>query len=156
MIYTNEPANKFRVFLTAYRAHEGKAVNEKMTDALVRTIKTYPGAYGSLKAATHLRCFREKGQVIASEERTIGVLCHTAKQVAELTYLACKTYSQDAVLVVNTQTHTAYLSSITTEGEYPQQYDVLAPEVPLGTFQEVDYPEGKCFMIIGSTVWECK
>lgn len=156
MIYTNEPANKFRVFLTAYRAHESKEVNEKMTDGLVRTIKTYPGAYGSLRATTHLGCFREEGQAAASEERTIEVLCHTAKQVAELTWLACRTYNQDAVLVVNTQTHTAYLSSIIIEGEYPQTYAVLAPEVPLGTFQQVEHPEGDCYTIIGSTVWECK
>lgn len=51
MLYTKEPANKVFVFVTAYRGRESLEVNEKMLMGLVRTIKTYPGAYGNLRDA---------------------------------------------------------------------------------------------------------
>ncbi len=49
MIYTKEPANKVFVFVTAYRGCGSQEVNEKMLKGLVRTIKTYPGAYGNIR-----------------------------------------------------------------------------------------------------------
>lgn len=65
-----------------------------------------------------------------------------------------KTYSQDAVLVVNSQTHTAALWSIEDVGEYPQVYPRLK-EVSLGgTLQQVDAPKGECYSIIDGQYWE--
>ena len=49
MIYTKEPANKVFVFVTAYRGYESLEVNEKMLKGLIKTIRTYPGAYGTHK-----------------------------------------------------------------------------------------------------------
>ena len=84
MIYTKEPANKVFVFVTAYRGHESLEVNEKMLKGLVRTIKTYPGAYGNLRDAHVQGCFKEAGMPEATQERTLKVEC-TEKQAAELT-----------------------------------------------------------------------
>lgn len=119
MIFTKEPANKVFVFVTAYRGHESQEVNEKMLKGLIKTIRTYPGAYGNIRDEHVQGCFKEAGMPEATQERTLKVEC-TEKQAAELTWLACKTYSQDAVLVVNSQTHTAALWSIEDVGEYPQ------------------------------------
>ncbi|WP_459567614.1 hypothetical protein, partial [Enterobacter asburiae] len=49
MIFTKEPANKVFVFVTAYRGHESHEVNEKMLKGLIKTIRTYPGAYGNIR-----------------------------------------------------------------------------------------------------------
>lgn len=81
MIYTKEPANKVFVFVTAYRGHESLEVNEKMLKGLVRTIKTYPGAYGNLRDAHVQGCFKEAGMPEATQERTLKVEC-TEKQAA--------------------------------------------------------------------------
>lgn len=89
----------------------------------------------------------------ATEERTLMIEC-TVKQAAELTWLACKTYSQDAVLVVNSQTHTAALWSIEDVGEYPQAYPTLKEVALGGTMQQVDAPKGECYSVIGGKYWE--
>jgi len=153
MIHTKETANKLFVFVTAYRAIESHEVNEKFTNGLERVIRKYPGTYGSIRETAITGCFREAGQDLATTERTLKVEC-TEKQAAELTYLARKTYNQDAVLVVNSQTHTAALWSIKTMGEYPNHYPSLV-ETPLdGTMQHVDAPKGECFSIINGEFWE--
>lgn len=153
MIFTKEPANKVFVFVTAYRGHESQEVNEKMLKGLIKTIRTYPGAYGNIRDEHVQGCFKEAGMPAATQERTLKVEC-TEKQAAELTWLACKTYSQDAVLIVNSQTHTAALWSIEDVGEYPQVYPRLK-EVSLGgTLQQVDEPKGECYSIIDGHYWE--
>lgn len=153
MIYTKEPANKVFVFVTAYRGHESQEVNEKMLKGLIKTIRTYPGAYGNIRDENVTGCFKEAGMEYATEERTLMVEC-TEKQAAELTWLACKTYNQDAVLVVYSQTHTAHLWSITEVGEYPQAYPMLKEDALCGTLQPVDAPKGECYSIIEGRYWE--
>lgn len=153
MIYTKESANKVFVFVTAYRGYESLEVNEKVLNGLIRTIKTYPGAYGNIRDENVVGCFKEAGMEYATQERTLKVEC-TTKQAAELAWLACKTYYQDAVLVVNSQTHTASLWSIEDKGEYPMVYPCLK-EVSLGgTLQQVDAPKGECYSVIGGQYWE--
>lgn len=153
MIYTKEPVNKVFVFVTAYRGHESLEVNEKVLNGLIRTIKTYPGAYGNIRDENVVGCFKEAGMEYATQERTLKVEC-TIKQTAELAWLACKTYSQDAMMVVNSQTHTASLWSIEDVGEYPLVYPWLK-EVPLGgTLQHVNAPKGECYSIINGQYWE--
>lgn len=153
MIYTKEPANKVFVFVTAYRGYEPLEVNEKVLKGLIRTIKTYPGAYGNIRDEYVQGCFKEAGMPEATQERTLKVEC-TIKQAAELAWLACKTYHQDAVLVVNSQTHIASLWSIEDKGAYPMIYPCLK-EVSLGgTLQQVDAPKGECYSIIDGQYWE--
>lgn len=153
MIHTKEPANKVFVFVTAYRGYESLEVNEKVLKGLIRTIKTYPGAYGNIRDEHVQGCFKEAGMSEATQERTLKVEC-TIKQAAELAWLACKTYHQDAVLVVNSQTHTASLWSIEDKGEYPMVYPCLK-EVSLGgTLQRVDEPKGECYSVINGQYWE--
>nr|CAK6603768.1 SAM-dependent methyltransferase [Klebsiella phage vB_Kpn_K43PH164C1] len=153
MIHTKEPANKVFVFVTAYRGYESLEVNEKVLKGLIRTIKTYPGAYGNIRDENVQGCFKEAGMSEATQERTLKVEC-TIKQAAELALLACKTYHQDAVLVVNSQTHTASLWSIEDKGEYPMVYPCLK-EVSLGgSLQQVDAPKGECYSIIDGQYWE--
>lgn len=153
MIHTKEPANKVFVFVTAYRGYESLEVNEKVLKGLIRTIKTYPGAYGNIRDENVQGCFKEAGMPEATQERTLKVEC-TIKQAAELAWLACKTYHQDAVLVVNSQTHTASLWSIEDVGEYPQVYPRLKEVSLEGTFQPVKAPYGECYSIINGDYWE--
>lgn len=155
MIYTNEPANQFYVYLTAYRATNGHTVNEAFTKSMTAEIRKYPGMYGLIESIGHTGCFREAGQEVATEERTIVVRALNARQVANLTDLACHKWEQDAVLVVNSQTHTATLASIVQDGEYPNQYPRLHEEPLEGTFQMVDKPTGECYTLDdGGYVWE--
>lgn len=153
MIHTKEPANKVFVFVTAYRGYESLEVNEKMLKGLIRTIKTYPGAYGNIRDENVTGCFKEAGMQEATQERTLKVEC-TVKQAAELTWLACRTYSQDAVLVVNSQTHTASLWSIESIGEYPNVFPQLKEASLGGTLQQVDAPKGECYSLIDGKYWE--
>lgn len=153
MIHTKEPANKMFVFVTAYRAIESHEVNENFTIGLERVIRKYPGTYGNIRETNITGCFREAGQDVATTERTLKVEC-TEKQAAELTYLACCTYEQDAVLVVNSQTHTAALWSIGGETVY-KKFNPKLVETPLdGTLQRVDAPSGECYSIINGEFWE--
>lgn len=85
MIHTKEPANKVFVFVTAYRGYESLEVNEKVLKGLVRTIKTYPGAYGNIRDENVQGCFKEAGMPEAMQERTLKVEC-TTKQAAELAW----------------------------------------------------------------------
>ena len=155
MIYTNEPANQFYVYLTAYRATNTHEVNEKFTDSMIKEIRKYPGLYGVIESVNHTGCFREAGQALASIERTLCVRARDAVEAAQLTDLACRTYEQDAVLVVSSQTHTAALWSVEKVGEYPQQYEQLV-ETPLnGSFQMVDAPTGECYTLDDAGyIWE--
>lgn len=153
MIHTKEPANKVFVFVTAYRGYESLEVNEKVLKGLIRTIKTYPGAYGNIRDENVTGYFKEAGMQVATEERTLKVEC-TVKQAAELTWLACRTYSQDAVLVVNSQTHTASLWSIESVGEYPYVFPRLKEDSLGGTLQQVDAPTGECYSLIDGKYWE--
>ena len=61
MIHTKEPANKVFVFVTAYRGHESLEVNEKMLKGLIKTVRTYPGAYGNIRDENVQGCFKEAG-----------------------------------------------------------------------------------------------
>ena len=155
MIYTNEPANIFYVFLTAYREIEEPKVNEKFTRGMARRIRTYAGTYGNIESTEIQGCFREAGQEVASIERTIKVQCTNMKQVAELTYLACVDYNQDAVLIVNSQTHTASLGHIEQRGEYPIHYHEFVQGESFGTLQAVSEASGECYSVDASgQVWE--
>lgn len=152
MIHTKEPANVFYVYLTAYRSTELYAVNEKMLKGLIATLKTYPGAYGMLINQNVEGCYHEEGAGLPTVERTIIVKCTKEKQVAELTWLACKTYERDAVLVVNSQTHTASLAHIAMVGEYPQAFPEYREEV-IGTFTKQDTGSAH-YSIINGERWE--
>ena len=152
MIYTNEPANVFYVYLTAYRSFESLEVNEIHTKALARQIATYPGQFGTLTHDNIQGCYHESGAESASIERTLRVTCHKASQVAELAYLACKTYDQDAILQVNSQTHTAILNSLETIGEYPQSYKQLKEET-IGVFTKQD-TGSEMYSIVNGERWE--
>lgn len=145
MIYTNEPANQFYVYLTAYRAVESKEVNEKMLKGMISEIRKYPGIYGVIESTTHTGCFREAGQDVASTERTIVVRARNKTEVDNLAYLACDKYGQDAVLVVNSQTHTAALWAYVRVGIVAH---IFLRHTPLnGTFQKVDEPTGECYTL---------
>lgn len=105
MIYTNEPANQFYVYLTAYRALNSKELNEKLLKGMTSEIRKYTGLYGVIESINHTGCFREAGQDVASSERTLCVRARTEIEADNLAFLACDRYDQDAVLVVNSQTH---------------------------------------------------
>lgn len=155
MIHTKEPANVFYVYLTAYRSYESLEVNEMMLKGLIARIRTYPGTYGNIESINVQGCFKEDGSDTASTERTLRVRCTKESQVAELTWLACHNYNQDAVLTVNSQTHTAELNSIKMVGGYARGYSEVHSEKLPGTFQRVEEPKGECYSILeDGSVWE--
>lgn len=121
---------------------------------MVAKITKYPGMYGNIESQNVTGCYREHGQQVASKERTLRVRCSKESQVAELTYLACHVYDQDAVLVVNSQTHTAALASVRKVGEYPLVYPEYH-EARIGVLTVVDAAAGECYTIDEKGVcWE--
>ena len=152
MIYTNEPANVFYVYLTAYRSTNPYAINEIFTKEMAARIKKHPGFYGSLINHNVEGCYHEAGVDLPSVERTLVVKCTKPSQVAELTRLACEDYDQDAVLQVNSQTHTAILNSLETVGEYPQSYKRLKEEI-IGVLTKQD-TGSEMYSIINGERWE--
>lgn len=155
MIHTNEPANVFYVYLTAYRGFQSEELNEALLKGMIKRIQKYPGMYGRIESYNIAGCFREEGQLVATQERTLKVMCRKESQVAELTWLACHEYDQDAVLVVNSQTHTATLGSIKQEGEYPMTFPSYH-EQGIGVFTKVDKPQGECYSVDDAgNYWEC-
>lgn len=155
MIHTNEPANVFYVYLTAYRGYNDVEVNEIHLKALIKRIQKYPGLYGRIESYNITGMFKESGSDKATQERTLKVFCHNEKQAAELTDLACTRFEQDAVLVVRSQTHTAALWSIVYDGEYPCRYPRVEEQSLNGTLQRVDEPKGECYSVddVGN-IWE--
>ncbi|QOC57707.1 putative S-adenosyl-L-methionine hydrolase [Erwinia phage pEp_SNUABM_10] len=152
MIHTNEPANQFFVYLSAYRSYESQEVNEKMTKGLISEVRKYPGMYGVIVREDVQGCFKEAGAEHASIERTIVVRCRSEYERDHLTYLACRVYNQDCVLVVNSQTHTASFANIEMVGEYPLSH----PEVramQAGTFVQQD-TGSEYYSMIDGVRWE--
>lgn len=147
MIYTNEPANKFYVLISAARANLSLEENKKRHFALFVELNQAPSKYGMIDGQV-IGCYKEAGQQVATEENTIRVLCDTFQQAIEVTKLACKTYDQDCVLVYNSQTHTASLMSL--EGISGIQRVSLG-----GSFQEVAQPTGENYTrTITGRYWE--
>lgn len=152
MIHTKQPANQFYVFLTAYRSYESTEVNEIHTRSIAQHIRKYPGALGIVENTDVQGCYKEAGAESASIERTLKVRARNHYEMSNLVYLACKNYDQDAVLVVNSQTHTAALGTIEMCGEYPMQYPRLKLEV-IGTFTKQD-TGSEHYSIINGERWE--
>lgn len=152
MIHTKEQANVFYVYLTAYRSINHYAVNEKFTKGMTKRIQRFPGTYGSLINSNVEGCYWEDGAGLPTVERTLIVKCTKQSQVAELTWMACKEYDQDAVLVVNSQTHTATLCSIEMNGDYPLVFPEVAEE-KIGKFVKQD-TGAVAYSIINGERWE--
>lgn len=152
MIHTKQPANQFYVFLTAYRSHECTEVNEIHTRGMASEIRKYPGQYGIIEDADVQGCFKEEGAEVATNERTLKVRARNEYEMANLVYLACKIYDQDAALVVNSQTHTASLGTVEWVGRYPMQYPQLKLD-EIGTFTKQD-TGSEHYSIINGERWE--
>ncbi len=152
MIHTKQPANQFYVFLTAYRSYECTEVNEIHTRGMAAEIRKYPGMYGVIEDGDVQGCFKEAGTEVATNERTLKVRARNQYEMENLTYLACKVYHQDAVLVVTSQTHTAALGTIEMQGEYPMQYPQMKLDV-IGTFTKQD-TGSEHYSIIDGERWE--
>lgn len=147
MIYTNEPSNVLYVYLTAYRATNSRPLNEIFLLGMINHISKFPGEYGTIETSSIQGCFREEGRDYVSSERTIRVRCTDKHQATNLADLACHRYDQDAVLVVNSQTHTSYLWSVELAGEYPLAFPKLKIVDLEGTLQSVETPVGECYSI---------
>ena len=155
MIYTTEPSNVFYVYLTAYRGYRSEEVNEVFLKGMTQRIVKHAGLYGHIESFNIAGMFKEAGADKATQERTLKVMCRTEKQAAELTYMACKEYDQDAVLVVRSQTHTAELWSIEMQGDYPYSFPQVKTDSLNGTLQQVDAPNGECYSVDDAgNIWE--
>lgn len=148
MIYTKDNANMFFVYLTAYRSHETKEVNELFTEGMAKHIARHSAHYGVLVLEDIEGCYRETGSNAVSIERTLMVRCTSESQVAELADLACYRYDQDSILVVRSQTRTSELWSV--------KDGVTLTKTRLdGQFQKVDKPTGECYSKDGTgQYWE--
>lgn len=139
MIYTNEPANQFYVYLTAYRGIEPLEVNEKMLKGMIAEIRKYPGLYGVIEDESVVGCFHEAGQPVATRERTLKVRARNEVEADNLAFLACDHYDQDAILEVASQTHTATLVSYKREGVHGI---INRSRETIGTLEAVTKPAG--------------
>lgn len=152
MIHTKQPANQFYVYLTAFRSSEPLEVNQKMLKGMAISIRKFPGLYGVLEHCNIQGCYQEAGTDAPSIEQTLRVRCRDMVEVENLMYQACETYSQDAVLVVNSQTHTASLMSLEWSGDYPYRFPQVRSEV-IGTFTQQDTGSAH-YSIIDGVRWE--
>lgn len=154
MIHTKQPANQFYVYLTAYRAINPEAVNEKLLKGMIAEIRKYPGIYGVIEDELVAGCFREAGQDAVSTERTIKVRARNEVEADNLAFLACDRYNQDAVLEVASQTHTATLVSYKREGVHGI---INRSREVIGTYTAVDAAIGECYSVErGAQVWEVR
>lgn len=152
MIHTKEPANQFYVYLTAYRALNGDAVNEKLLKGMISEIRKYPGLYGVIENEMVAGCFREHGQDVATTERTLKVRARNETEADNLAFLACDRYDQDAVLEVASQTHTATLVSYKREGVHGT---INRSREVIGVYTAVEQATGECYSVEGGAqVWE--
>lgn len=148
MIYTNEPANVFYVFVSAARADRPDVVNLARHNNLKKDIKAGMGMYGEIVQTGLTGCYREEGQEVAQEERTIKVLCKTKEEAVCLAQLACRAYQQDCVLVIKSQTHSAALMSVPDGMAYKAQS-------LNGSLQVVEKASGECYTVDASgNIWE--
>lgn len=148
MIYTNEPANKFYVLVSAARANLSDMVNMARQLDLKALLQAEPEYYGVLECTGLTGCYREEGQAEASTERTYRVLCDNKAQAINVARLACNDFEQDCVMVYKSQTHTAGLL-------FCKGLDGYKATRLNGSFQQVDAPEGECYtMDAEGRIWE--
>lgn len=148
MIYTNEPANKFYVLVSAARANLSDITNMGRQLDLKALLQAEPEYYGVLECTGLTGCYREEGQEVAATERTYRVLCDNKAQAINVARLACNDFEQDCVMVYKSQTHTAGLLFCKgLEGYKATRLN--------GSFQQVDEPKGECYtMDAEGRIWE--
>lgn len=105
----------YMIFATAFRANVTDAENHKRND-LMRAAMECNGV--TMKAATVEGCFREDGQDAYTVEDTMQA-CHLGWSQALLAAdVACKSFKQDCILVVNMQSFEADLVTSLDGGSY--------------------------------------
>lgn len=104
MLYTNEPANKIMVALSAYRATNSEHTNRQRQLVLLNTLKA--GGFEILDD-NMIGCYREEGQTEHSLEESVMILCNDMLEVGLIARLTKEGFQQDCVLAVTTQTHSA-------------------------------------------------
>ena len=148
MIFTNEKPNVFFMYVSAARADRPDVVNLARHNQLKADIAAGMGMYGLIVQTGLTGCYREEGQEVASEERTLKVYCKTREECICLTQLVCRAYQQDSALVIKSQTHSAALMSC------PEGMAYKAERLN-GTLQVVDKPTGECYTVeADGTIWE--
>lgn len=148
MIYTKEPANVFSMYVSAACADRPDVVNLARHNQLKRDIMNGLGMYGEIVQTGITGYFREAGQDVATEERTIKVACRTREECINLTQLVCRAYQQDCALVIKSQTHSAALMSC------PEGLAYKAERLN-GSLQQVDAPKGECYSVdANGIIWE--
>jgi len=154
MIQTNQPANQFYVYATAYRGYESQAVNEKMLKGMIAEIRKFPGLYGVIEDEFVAGSFREAGSDVATTERTLRIRCRNEIEADNVAFLACDRYMQDAVLEVRSQLHTATLVSYKREGVHGE---ITRSRTEIGTLMPVREATGECWSVDKfGQVWEVR
>ncbi|APU03029.1 S-adenosyl-L-methionine hydrolase [Pectobacterium phage PP47] len=114
MIHTKERANQFTVFVSACRADKADQAFTR-TNELRAWLKEYPAHVGvCVEEVTGV--YREAGAHQATYEHTFKVECEDIMQVQRVCRYATFVFEQDCILVVNSQTHTAFLMSLDDAG----------------------------------------
>ncbi|QGF19812.1 S-adenosyl-L-methionine hydrolase [Pectobacterium phage MA1A] len=147
MIYTKERANQFTVFISACRADKADQV-ETRTNELRAWLKEYPAHVGFCTEEV-TGVYREAGAPKATYEHTFKVECEDIMQVQRVCRYATFVFEQECILVVNSQTHTAFLMTLDDAG---------FKTMPLnGTMQPVDCFYGECGTIDSTgQLWEVR
>ncbi|QQK88311.1 hypothetical protein [Providencia phage PSTRCR_120] len=128
MLYTNEPANKIMVALSAYRATNSEHTNKQRQLVLLNALKA--GGFEILDD-NMIGCYREEGQAEHSIEESVMILCNDMLEVGLIARLAKEGFQQDCILAVTTQTHSARFVTYNDDGQ------VIISKV-MGSLQQVD------------------
>lgn len=149
MIHTKEPANKYHVYVSAFRSNEPRSVNVKNHMELIVTMLSDGDTYGQVLETMLEGYYRESGSQRVTMERTAKVLCDTKEQVINIAKLATCKYHQECVLVVKTQTHTAGLVS------WSVSTSKYKAERLHGSLQVVSKPKGENYTVdTDGNFWE--
>ena len=127
MLHTNEPANKYMVAMSAYRATNSLDVNVQNQIVLLNALQA--GGFEILDD-NMTGCFKEEGQAEFSIEESVMVLAHNKIEVGLLARLASEGFNQDCVMQVATQTHTVRFVSF--------KDGWVNTSKSMGTLQQVD------------------
>lgn len=131
MLYTNEPANKIMVALSAHRATNSEHTNKQRQLILLNALKA--GGFEILDD-NMIGCYREEGQAEHSIEESVMILCNDILEVGLIARLAKEGFQQDCVLAVTTQIHSTRFVTYNDDGQ------VIISEV-MGKFQRVEESE---------------
>ncbi|AZV02334.2 S-adenosyl-L-methionine hydrolase [Pectobacterium phage Q19] len=137
MIHTKEPTNCFYVYLSAYRSMNDLSTNLKAHAKMAEWLgyQQYARDGVVVESSDCVGFYREQGNDWPTRERSIRLKVACWAAVERIATIAHLEYNQEAVLVVNSQTHTATFIEMSKQGFHVR----CACSDTVGTFQRMPH-----------------